>query len=325
MKKHILLIGAGQLGSRHLQGLLKYNNTPNIFYVIDPSLEALNVSKVRAAEIEHNHQVFFQKDWNNLPETFDVVIIATNANVREQVINQLLSQCGVKYLILEKVLFTDLLSYQRVSELLKSKSIKTWVNHPRRMFNSYRELKGLIGTNFMGTFQVTGGNWGLGCNGLHFIDFFEYLSGSKIKTIDTDWVDSEILESKRRGFVEFTGSLKGKLANGSDFKVTSLKGEPSAGTITFFDGENRFIIQESGTPAIYQMKKSEAFKLKIIPLIMEFQSSLTTRLLEDLLSTGSCVLPTYEEAKQTHLLFVSALLQTYNRIKKTESHIIPIT
>lgn len=320
-----LIIGAGQLGCRHLQGILKYNNSLKTIYVIDPSLEALNISKSRAAEIDHNHQLFFQLDWENLPESFDVVIVSTNADVREKVINQLLSLCKVKYLILEKVLFTDLLAYQRVDELLKSRFVNTWVNHPRRMFNSYRVLKELIGKNFLGTFQVTGGNWGLGCNGLHFVDFFEYLSGSKLETIDADWVDSEILESKRKGFAEFTGTLKGKLANGSDFQVTSLKGEPSAGTITLFDGENRFIIQESGTPAIYHLKKSDGFKQNIIPFTMEFQSSLTTKLLEDLLSTGSCNLPTYEEAKQTHELFISALLQTYNNIQKTDTHFLPIT
>lgn len=320
-----LIVGAGQLGSRHLQGMLKYNNATQTIYVIDLSLEALNISKSRAAEIEHNHQLFFQLDWENLPEFFDVVIVATNADVREKVINQLLSQCKVNYLILEKVLFTDLLAYQRVDKLLKSKSVNTWVNHSRRMFNSYRELKELIGKNFFGTFQVTGGNWGLGCNGLHFLDFFEYISGSKLATIDADWVDSEILESKRKGFVEFTGVLKGKLANGSVFQVTSHKGEPSAGTITLFDGENRFIIQESGTPAIYQMKKSDGFKQNIIPFTMEFQSSLTTKILEELLLNGSCDLPTYGEAKQTHELFIKALLKPYNKSHKTDNHILPIT
>jgi len=100
-----LIVGAGQLGSRHLQGMLKYNESTQIIYVIDPSLEALNISKSRAAEIDHNHQLFFQQDWNNLPEIFNVVIVATNADVREKVINQLLSNFKVKYLVLEKVLF----------------------------------------------------------------------------------------------------------------------------------------------------------------------------------------------------------------------------
>ena len=146
-----------------------------------------------------------------------------------------------------------------------------------------------------------------------------------LETIDADWVDAEILESKRKGFVEFTGTLKGKLANGSVFYVTSLKVEPSAGTIAIFNSENRCIIQESGTPAIYQMKKSDGFKQNIIPFEMEFQSSLTTKILEELLSGGGCNLPTYEEAKQTHELFIKALLKPYNMLQNTVNHILPIT
>src|SRR5690554_3304897 len=98
-----LIIGAGQLGSRHLQGMLKYDNQLQSIYIIDPSKDALNISKERAYEIEHNHQLIFQQDWNDLPATFDVVIIATNSNVREKVITQLLNNYEVKHLILEKV------------------------------------------------------------------------------------------------------------------------------------------------------------------------------------------------------------------------------
>lgn len=320
-----LIVGAGQLGSRHLQGMLRNNQHSQSIYVIDPSEESLNVSKSRAAEIDHNHQVFFQQDWKNIPAELDVVIVATNANVREQVVNQLLMQCTVKYLILEKVLFTDLSAYQRISDLLKFHRVKTWVNHPRRMFTSYRKLKGLLGENFTGIFQVTGGNWGLGCNGLHFVDLFEFLTDSKAINLDADWVDRELLESKRKGFVEFTGTIKGTLTNGSVIQISSLKGEPSAGTITIFDNDNRFIIQESGTSAIYQMKKTEGFKQDAMPFAMEFQSTLTTSLISDLLSSGTCNLPAYPEAKQTHELFIKALLKPYNKLQNSDNYILPIT
>jgi len=325
MKKQILLIGAGQLGSRHLQGVLRYNHVLLNIYVVDPSSDSLSISKSRAAEVEHNHEVIFQQDWENLPNEFEVVIVATNSNVREQVINQLLLRCDVKYLILEKVLFTNLDAYQRVSKLLSSNAVKTWVNHPRRMFSSYLELKKMLGDNFIGNFQVTGGNWGLGCNGLHFLDLFEYLTGSKTEILDSDWIDNELLESKRQGFVEFTGTIKGKLSNGSEFYISSLKGEPSAGTITIFDGGNRYVVQESGSSSIYQMKKSDGFKQNIFPFTMEFQSSLTTSILNNLLSSGTCNLPSFEEAKQTHEIFIKALLKTYQTIQRSNNSNLPLT
>lgn len=322
-----LIIGAGQLGSRHLQGMLKYDKQLQTIYVIDPSEDALNISKSRASEVKHNHKLIFQQDWNDLPNAFEVVIIATSSNVREKVITQLLKVYEVKYLILEKVLFNDLESYNRIHDLLKSNSVKTYVNHPRRMFQSYKDLKKSIGDTFVGSFQLTGGDWGIGCNGLHFIDLFQFISGAKVESIDSEWVDANLLESKRKGFVEFTGTLKGKLENGSTFQVTSLVGDPVSATITIFDAENRYIIQESGNPTIYSFSKADSFALQSTPFDVEFQSNLTSRLMNDLLEIRFCSLPTFEEAKHTHMLFIEALLKRYNKSANAENDnkILPIT
>lgn len=322
-----LIIGAGQLGSRHLQGMLKSDMQLQTVYVIDPSEDSLNISRVRANEVEHNHQLIFQQDWNDLPATLDVVIIATNSNVREKVIAQLLKNYRVKYLILEKVLFSDIESYNRVHYLLKNSSVKTYVNHPRRMFQSYKDLKKSIGDTFVGSFQLTGGDWGLGCNGLHFVDLFEFIAGSQVNSIDADWIDNKLLESKRKGFVEFTGTIKGRLNNGSTFHVTSLAGESSSSTIAIFNAENRYIIQEGGSPAIYNICKNNLFSLQKTPFSVEFQSNLTTRLIDNLLENGFCLLPTFEEAKHTHKLFIEALLKRYNKSAKAEddNKTLPIT
>jgi len=322
-----LIIGAGQLGSRHLQGMLKYDKQLQTIYVIDPSEDALNISKSRASEVKHNHQLIFQQDWNDLPNAFEVVIIATSSNVREKVITQLLKVYEVKYLILEKVLFNDLESYNKIHDLLKSNLVKTYVNHPRRMFQSYKELKKIIGNTFVGSFQVTGGDWGLGCNGLHFIDLFEFIAGSQVESIDADWIDNKLLESKRKGFAEFTGTLKGMLENGSTFQVTSLFGDPVSATITIFDAENRYIIQESGNPVIYSLFNANSFALQTSPFEVEYQSSLTTQLMDDLLNNSTCSLPTFEEAKRTHMLFIKALLKRYNKSAKAkdDNKILPIT
>jgi pyrroline-5-carboxylate reductase len=45
-----VIIGAGELGSRHLPGLLQYEPIQEI-YVVDPSETALQIAQSRAAEI----------------------------------------------------------------------------------------------------------------------------------------------------------------------------------------------------------------------------------------------------------------------------------
>ena len=168
-----LIIGAGQLGSRHLQGLLKFDKCQQAVYVIDPSLDSLNNAKLRASEIKSNHEVRFLADWKNLPKEFDLAIVATNADIREKVVTKLLQNHRVNYLVLEKVLFQDIEAYSRINDLINKNNISTWVNHPRRMFSSYQVIKNQINNGNSKNYQYSGGNWGLGCNALHFLDLFE--------------------------------------------------------------------------------------------------------------------------------------------------------
>lgn len=323
MKYKILIVGAGQLGSRHLQGALKVLVPIDVF-VIDPSNESLAIAAQRANEIDHNHTIKYQTDWNNLPAIFDIVIIATNSNIREKVINQLLEKHEVRYLILEKVVFPEIDAYKRVDELFNKHNIQVWVNHPRRMFESYLELKNEL-SNTPKVFQVTGGNWGLGCNGLHFIDLFAFLTSSKVCSIDTQWVDENIQESKRSGFIEFSGTIKGTLEDNSIFIISSLQGETSATTITIFDNPNRYLIQEGGTLGIYSLRKENNFKCEFNKFEIGYQSTLSTKLVCKLLEEAICDLPTFKEACDSHIPFVEQLLNKFNSINKITTQILPIT
>jgi predicted dehydrogenase len=322
--KKCLLIGAGQLGSRHLQGLIK-NLTKLEIYVLDPSENSIKIAKEREKEIIHTHKVVYTQSWEKLPGYFELVIIATNANIREHVIYKLLEKHKVDFLILEKVLFQELAAYQRVHDLLVQNNVVTYVNHPRRLFESYINIKTKIDLNTTGVYNVVGGNWGLGCNALHFLDLFVYLSGKKLKEINVNSIDDKILESSRKGFVEFTGTLTGHLSDCSFFSITSLQGESSSITVTIFNNEQRFIIQEGGTPQIYQLNKKNLFNFEKEFFKTQYQSDLSTNIAQELLENGFCLLPTYDESRHTHELFITEMLKKYNSITKLESSILPIT
>ena len=104
---NVIIIGAGNLGSRHLQALALINKLINID-VIDPSEQALKVAKERFEQISVNkdlNNIRFLSNMNNLREFIDVAIIATSSNIRKEVVEQLLKNRKIKYLILEKVVF----------------------------------------------------------------------------------------------------------------------------------------------------------------------------------------------------------------------------
>lgn len=326
INKSVLIIGAGQLGSRHLQGVLKVEGHL-IVTVLDPSEDSLNVAKTRALEVTHQHKLSFVQTWETLPNEFEIVIVATGANVRPMIVKNLLSKIKVKFLILEKVLFQDLKSYEEIGNLIKEQKVSVWVNHPRRMNEGYQKIKQLIEQDKSQIqFSVAGGDWGLGCNGLHFIDLLSYLSGSEIDAIDTECLDNSVIESKRANHVEFTGTIKGTTNNRSFFTITSFSNILSPITIFIATAKKRWKIEEG---VINQISLLEFVNGKAIQkeetVAMEFQSSLTTKLIDSLLESGNCELPTYQQSIASHIPFIKSFLAKYNQLTGLNTSSCPIT
>ncbi|WP_162047622.1 Gfo/Idh/MocA family oxidoreductase [Vibrio taketomensis] len=104
------MIGAGQLGSRHLQALAQLDDQFSV-YVLDPSERSLEVAQLRYQEVvqEISPDVTYLSDIDNIAGmNIDVCIVATNADIRLGVIKQLVDKLKVKHLILEKYFFNPL-------------------------------------------------------------------------------------------------------------------------------------------------------------------------------------------------------------------------
>ena len=113
----ILIAGAGQLGSRYLQGLAKCQNTLDI-YVQDISELSLQIARQRWEEVYQpasdfhveltesavQHNITFESSFEKIPKQIDIAIVATNADVRPQVVKQITANNEVRYWVLEKVL-----------------------------------------------------------------------------------------------------------------------------------------------------------------------------------------------------------------------------
>ena len=321
----IALIGAGQLGSRHLQGLAKSSIEISI-EVVEPFERSREVAQQRYEEMEHNPNIgsidFFSAI-DELSDVLDVVIIATNADVRSKVIKELFSKKRVKNLILEKVLFQTVEEYVEVEKLLDETSAKCWVNHPRRMFPFYKALKEEIKNSEQISYMVQGGAWGLGCNGLHFIDHLSFLSGATALRIDNDFLHPQVYDAKRANYVEFNGLLKGRIGN----HIFALYSHETAMPVTYTiscDTLTAFIEEANGYSRI--ARKSNDWKWEeSTQKIVYFQSELTHTAVEQILVSGSCDLPDYHEAMQLHLPFVQALLSHMESVKGKVLTLCPIT
>ncbi|WP_155401840.1 Gfo/Idh/MocA family oxidoreductase [Chromobacterium violaceum] len=304
----LAVVGAGQLGSRHLQGLSQISSDCHI-YVVDPSENSLEIARKRFSEIDStktkNKSVYYLNSPDDLPHELDYVVVATNADIRLQVLKELVCKHKIRSLLLEKVLFQRLEDYELAESLLEEHSIPTWVNCPRRAWGIYEQVKDFFSNEALKYFNVSGGAWGLGCNSVHFLDVITWLTNSKPSAISTSEVDNEIVASKRPGFIEFTGMITGACGD-ARFEVQSIANSTLSSLVTLRSETKTCIVDEEAGRAIFiQEGDTRGFELRFFDLPPV--SRLSTSIAEDILSKKSSKLPTYQESKSYHLPFIRAL------------------
>ena len=125
----------------------------------------------------------------------------------------------VKYLILEKILFQKAQDYKAIKKQIKKKKIKAWVNFSMRIMPFYQKIKEQLRSKKIHLI-VSGSQWGLVTNAVHFIDFIAFLTDCYDFTIDTKGLNSKPIESKRPGFLELIGTLNIHFKNGRKWTET---------------------------------------------------------------------------------------------------------
>lgn len=304
---HVAVIGAGQLGSRHLQGL-SLVNFPCIFYMVDPFQESLLRARQRMEEMPPNDNVvdlIALTDIDGLPKRVDLAILATTADIRLTILEQLLSHCKVSYLVLEKVLFQREIDYVTAGQLLESHGAKAWVNCPRRMYDIYRDVKHFFSNDLIQYMQVHGGDWGLGCNGIHFADLFNYLTGEIVGIYDATQLNRGTYPSKRAAFVEFGGSLSGQSST-AHFSLTAQHGSNSRHLI-MIRGEKHSCLLDEQAGQIWFLDEINGWHNA--SFTTPYQSQITGNVAMEILQSGSCYLPDYNTSVAIHLPFIRVLNQ----------------
>ena len=315
----VAIIGAGQLGSRHLQGL-KLASSPLSITVMDSNEDSLKVAKQRYDSVSPigEKTINYVNSIDKLPSELDLVIVATGSKPRAAIVQTLLNHATVKYLVLEKVLFPSLDDYDNVARLLKDKGVRCWVNCPRRMFGLYKQIKETIDITRTVYMTKADEDWGLCCNAIHMIDIFLYLTEETTYSIETRFLNDEVEESKRGGYIEMTGKLKVTTPKGNELTLISEKD---------FEGEKAFMIQNNHDMYVISEGGGKwSLNGNTYYYSMPYQSQLSGLLADEILVTGGCSLTPYELSASYHKPFIEAMLAKYNDIMGTpDNKILPIT
>lgn len=323
MTSKVAIIGAGQLGSRHLQGLASCARPLSIF-LVDPSPASITTARERFSVVagSKNHTLHYVDAIHDLPRDLEFVIVACTADYRFGVYRDLLKYTDARVILLEKVLFQDIDQYPRAIELASASKSETIVNLAQRYWPFFRHLKNQVADKSQLSITITGSNWGLGCNAVHNVDIAEFIWGAQGQTLAR--LDGPVRESKRANCHEFTGTIETLFASGGRLTQTS-----------YSDGEAPFVITAQTPEFIwtwdvshgksYRSDQSSGWSFVTSDLIAPYQSNLTTGLVEDVLAGRATDLPDLVSASASHLVTLTEILNSCRANGYDFGRVCPVT
>ncbi len=318
----IAVIGIGNLGLRHLESLVKSEGNYELFAVEPFDTNLRNAIKYFDLMRQQQNilEVSFLQSVEGLPSKLDVVIIASGANIRFEIVHNLLECKKVGFLVLEKVLFQKISDYKECAELLKKSKTTTFVNCPMRSYDNYSQIKSFFGDDIPLKMTVTGADWSLGCNAVHYLDLFAFLTGNPANKIVLN-LDTKLKESKRPGYIEFSWMLNGFSESGQ-ITLQSIENSGVGKIILIFSKDKYCVIDEY---AHYYILGSSSYVSEMKVLSMPYQSDLTAIFVKQILETETCSLSSYDESMAIHLPLMEALLEHIKNVVDKNLDYVPIT
>lgn len=330
----VLIIGAGRMGIRHLQGILKSQHCCRTI-LLDINPEALAAART-AVNNDPRLTTFLATEFKATP--MDVCIIASTAKNRRPLID-LAVECGCRYLMIEKPLGQSLDEVEQLIAYTEKLPMKVVVNLNMRMYEPVKKLKADLMTlpQMQGdkTITLNTGTLGIGCNGIHYLDkVFFLLDADDARIVDAE-IDERLIPSGRGpSFCDFGGWAVIKFYKQGRF-AGKLMASMAADSTVFGGWEivapfARVVIDEiAATRRTLLRKEDSTMPLNRYAADFEeqpvekyeapFLGDLTTQWLEGL-EKGVNLLPELSESLKAHKLMFEWLAYS-----KTHKHIFPIT
>lgn len=297
----ILLIGFGGIGRRHFQSLLTVRE--NIIYIYDINM-AFEIPKGYEERVFKIDESFLVKNFS-----FDLLILATSANVRANILSKILPVLEIKKIIIEKPVAQSIKDLDYLKDT--DKKIPTFVNFPLRYYPIYEELKKMNISKDL-DISISGGDWGMACNIWHFLDLVSYITEGKL--LNVEWYNTSWIPSKRDGFQEIQGQCEAHFSNNTNI---SLKSTPKKDTPVsiIIKNNNDLDVQINDDYFLYSSIK----KFRKDEKVDLYQSELTYRYLEEAIK-----LPRVKDIYDSTLITLKSMtMLKYNKLN--DELILPIT
>ena len=324
MVKTIILVGCGNIGSRHLQAIARLSYSIQV-YVIEPNDNAQNLAKLRLKEItydETNHEFFWYKSVNELKKIGDLVVVATNSIGRADLILELINKGNTRFFI-EKMVCQSVNEYNLLLKKMKEYGGIGWVNTNPRCFKSYKKIKEILqGMKVISLSVKTNSKNGLGTNAIHYIDLFSWLVEDNKIILNGESLLDELLPNKRgQNFKEFSGAITGTTKNGSSLSLTFLPNLNDEMIVEISTNKLKIVIDETnGKITTYGDTRDYNLEFNY-----EHVSSTSIHIIDGILKNDKCLLPTLNESFNVHSELFRIFNAHINKLLKENIELCPIT
>jgi hypothetical protein len=318
-RKKILILGCGNIGSRHLQALTNLPYDLEIG-IIEPNDESKKIAKKRLIDSNYDskkHKVVWYDKINDDIKFYNLAIIATPSVGRVKNIIKLL-ELGILNFLIEKIVCQSNSEYELLLSSLKKFNAKSWINVNMRYFDAYQKIKESFKNSKIHV-SIIGSKPVLGTNAIHYLDFICWLSDSYDLTLNGEFLSNEIFPNKRGDqFVEFAGTLIGS-GKKSSIVLTYFPDSNLPTTIHITNSENHLIIDELNNKQ-FTLSGNLDFEYKF-----EHVSTVTTKIVKDIFEKNTCILPSAYDLYSLHSELFRVFNNHINKIKNIKPFLCPIT
>lgn len=324
----VLIVGCGELGSRHLQAVATLPQVREID-LVDPRPEALELGRQRLSEVPDRPSTTTVRWLNSLEEASrsgDLCIVATQADVRCQLVKQAAETSGYSSFLLEKLVTQSVQDYEDLMEFATRRALSVWVNCKTRVHPSHQRVKAHLDSAEPIIFSVIGGNHGLVNNGIHAVDLFAFYDGTPRIHSAGSRIDPLLHPSKRgNGMFDLSGSLHGYSEKGSRFMLSFAASHDGPMHYTILSPRYRAIVDDR-MKWIHESSADSGWSWQAVPYEADLMvSHMTKTFAADILASGRCDLPTLEECFASHRFILGELLPHFNRLLGRELDRCPAT
>ncbi|HLF88189.1 MAG TPA: hypothetical protein VI451_04535, partial [Anaerolineales bacterium] len=294
----VLIVGCGELGSRHLQSLSTLPQVSEI-EVVDPRLEALDLGRMRVSEVSDHRPSTVYRWLSSLEKAKkggELCVVATQADIRCRVVCEVAEALGYSSFLLEKLVAQSVLDYENLMSFSKKKALSIWVNCKGRAHPSHKRVKEHLNSAEPIVFTVLGGNHGLANNGIHAADLFAFYDGARRIESAGSRIDPILHRSKRgNGVFDLSGTLYGYSEKQSQLMISFAADHEGPGQYAVVSRHYRAVIDDM-MKWFYESTLESGWSWRQVPYEANLMvSNMTRAFAGDILERGGCELPTLED------------------------------